>query len=1098
LAIESSTLLQQVTTLFRVGTLTGLSDGLLLDRFRLGPAEESEAAFAALVDRHAPLVMQVCRRILGDRHDAEDAAQATFLVLARRAREIRRGDSVASWLYGTAARVAGRARRDAARRRARERRGAEAAMTIHRIEPDQRGGTDAWPELYEELSRLPDRFRLPVLLCHLEGLSYEQAAQRLGCPVRTVQSRLSRAREKLRARLIRRGVGPDSAALSLASALRPDASWTATALPEAWKHATVTAAVRYAAGETATALVSDAVAALIEGDARIMILHRCLKWAAALVGIGVAAGGAAMATHGLARPGPTGPDRDAVALAEDKEYRASFQGDATVEVVGISTVPTGPGTWWKPDGTPLAEAPADRIESRFGPEKREVARVILVRSNGVKRDDMFRWHPTHTDSYWGGRPTKDGKPAPELDYYEATFDRDRAECGVQVRVAAGPWTTEARNDGGGGVGMFVNGHKFSFGKARPYQSRGRDMTVFAVAHNFMGRDRRLVAIDRDGKTYVGQPSAGSDGDPRWVLDIIDAEFSLPPEQIKEFHVQFRPYEEKEIPGVALHPKTGGAAASPPNAEAPKSEARPASPLASALSAPDADTDGDGLTDYQEIHKYRTDPAKLSTAGDGVSDGDWQRRREFTYSIRSVVKVMPPVDPSCMNDDYQDARVLGKGANFVELEVIHYPLNTNARAIRSDPDWRHHAASMAEYLHPGITTNWDDAMRRELVGELKAGGIDPDRLDDRELADRASNWLLNHSRYLDNTFCTHYMDYPGGRAAIYPGLEDRFEHAKGDRGWSVQEQLEHELFGRSMFAHRTRGSCTSTAVYLTTGLRAVGIPTRMVLGIPMVDGNDPAQLAMVRDGIHHHPVRRELTQGLSGTQGYANHTFNEVFVGGRWVRLNYGKLGQNSLDATVMGMLTHVLTFKDLSEVPLAATWGKRYALGERDAVFRYGNPYRCGSVSDHFGRFARVDNPEVKEHRTITISRAYWADSKEACEEIKSTARHWRGPGSGQLFIHGEEWIEGEPWQQYKVFMQAAGKEWLLRADGRPDIHARITTSSVVGRDLHELELLIEPDEYARMEPGVEYTLVPRNEVPGYQWKTKGRVTVAKERRAGS
>jgi hypothetical protein len=652
------------------------------------------------------------------------------------------------------------------------------------------------------------------------------------------------------------------------------------------------------------------------------------------------------------------------------------------------------------------------------------------------------------------------------------------------------------------------------------------MTVFAVAHNFMGRDRRLVAIDRDGRTHVGQPSSGSDGDPRWVLDIIDAEFNLPPERIKVFHVQFRPYEEKEIPSIALNPKTGGAAAAQPSREreraveeasgstktgAPASRSRERERAVGAASgalplpdgrgsdgsgsALDKDSDGDGLTDSQEIHKYRTDPAKLSTAGDGVPDGDWQRRREFTYSIRTVVKVMPPVDPACMSDDYQDARVLGKGANFVELEVIHYPLNTNARAIRSDPDWRRHAATKAESLRPGITTNWDDAMRRALVAELRTDGIDPDGLDDRELVERASDWLLVHSRYLDNTFCTHYMYYPDGRATIYPGLEAGFERGKGDRGWSVQEQLEHELFGRSMFAHRTRGSCTSTAVYLATALRAQGIPTRMVLGIPMVDGNDPGQIAMVRDGIRHHRVRRDLLQGLSAAQGYANHTFNEVFVGGRWVRLNESRLGQNSLDAKLMGMLTHVLTFKDLSEVPLAATWGKRYALHERDAVFRYGNPYRCESVSDHFGRFARVDNPEVKEHRTITISRAYWVDSDEASEEVRSLARLRRGTGEGHLFVHGEEWIEGEPWQQYKVFMQAAGKQWRLRAEGHPELRAEITTGSVVGSpDFRELEMIIPPEDYARMEPGVEYTLVPRNEVPGYHWKTRGRVTIVRKR----
>src|SRR5262249_10484856 len=160
--------------------------------------------------------------------------------------------------------------------------------------------------------------------------------------------------------------------------------------------------------------------------------------------------------------------------------------------------------------------------------------------------------------------------------------------------------------------------------------------------------------------------------------------------------------------------------------------------------------------------------------------------------------------------------------------------------------------------------------------------------------------------------------------------------------------------------------TSSAVYLTTALRALGIPTRMVLGIPLVDGNDSTQMEMVRGAIHHHRVRQTLLSGMSGAQGYANHTFNEVFVGGRWAPLHYNKLGQNPLDASTMGLLTHVNTFNDLSEVPLAATWGKRYALGERDAEFRYSNPYRCVELSDHFGKFARLENSEAKEHRIIT------------------------------------------------------------------------------------------------------------------------------------
>ncbi len=104
----SAAVKKHVAALYQHGTATGLTDGFLLDRFRSGP---DESAFSLLVERHAPMVLHVCRRILRDRHDAEDAAQATFLVLARQARAIRRTDSVASWLYGVAARIAARAAR---------------------------------------------------------------------------------------------------------------------------------------------------------------------------------------------------------------------------------------------------------------------------------------------------------------------------------------------------------------------------------------------------------------------------------------------------------------------------------------------------------------------------------------------------------------------------------------------------------------------------------------------------------------------------------------------------------------------------------------------------------------------------------------------------------------------------------------------------------------------------------------------------------------------------------------------------------------------------------------------------------------------------
>ena len=112
-------------------------------------------------------------------------------------------------------------------------------------------------------------------------------------------------------------------------------------------------------------------------------------------------------------------------------------------------------------------------------------------------------------------------------------------------------------------------------------------------------------------------------------------------------------------------------------------------------ADDPDSDGDGLSDFQEIHKYRTDPHKKDTAGQGVSDGDWQGRREHTYSVRAVLRVMPPYNLKALNDDYQDVRVLAQKKECAELEVVVYPLNANAEDIHGNPNWKNDYAGMRE-------------------------------------------------------------------------------------------------------------------------------------------------------------------------------------------------------------------------------------------------------------------------------------------------------------------------------------------------------------------------------------------------------------------
>jgi RNA polymerase sigma factor (sigma-70 family) len=214
--VRTSAGLKDLLSLLHLGRVGGLSDGQLLDRFLARRDEAAELAFAVLVERHGPMVLRVCRGILRDAHDAQDAYQATFLVLVRRAASIRSKDSLASWLHGVACRVARTARSASARRRTHEQRCC--VLGVH--SPVQPGDLDLAPVLHEEIERLPARYRAAIVACHLQGLTHEQAAARLGWPVGTVRSRLARGRERLRVGLLERGVAPSAAVLGLALSQR--------------------------------------------------------------------------------------------------------------------------------------------------------------------------------------------------------------------------------------------------------------------------------------------------------------------------------------------------------------------------------------------------------------------------------------------------------------------------------------------------------------------------------------------------------------------------------------------------------------------------------------------------------------------------------------------------------------------------------------------------------------------------------------------------------------------------------------------------------------------------------------------------------------
>ena len=261
---RTETVVRSLGLLFTEGTHCGLTDAELLERFLSRSDDAAAHAFEGLVLRHGPMVFDVCNKVLGNPHDAQDAFQATFLVLATRARSIRRQKSVGSWLHGVALRVARRARSDAARRKAHERRIAEMNGREARIRGD--GQTIATSgSCTRRSSGCRGTYREPVVLCYLEGLTLETAAGQLGCPVSTLGVRLMRARERLKARLTRRGISRADGLL-----IAGPAADRRRCLPGSLVKSTVGAAVRIAAGGA----VPLAAAPLTSGVLRSMAMIR--------------------------------------------------------------------------------------------------------------------------------------------------------------------------------------------------------------------------------------------------------------------------------------------------------------------------------------------------------------------------------------------------------------------------------------------------------------------------------------------------------------------------------------------------------------------------------------------------------------------------------------------------------------------------------------------------------------------------------------------------------------------------------------------------------------------------------------------------------
>jgi RNA polymerase sigma factor (sigma-70 family) len=313
-----TSVLRSIQMLFDGGNVSGHGDSQLLEEFLSRREGAAESAFTALLAAHGPMVWDLCRSVLGDEHEAEDAFQAAFLILVRNAGAIRRSDSIGPWLYGVARRVAVRARATAARRPLYEGQAVEMIATPA-AEPERQEQIEA---LHEEVDRLAEKYRAAVVLCYFQGRTHSEAARLLNCPVGTVSVRLSRARELLRSRLTRRGLALPAAWVAATNVLE----CTKAAMPTGLAESTIKAAMRLGNAKVmAAGVVSASVANLTEAVLRAGMIPRMVVALAGVSAVGVFV--AAFAFHARGLPSTQRTSRAAMVSPASTQAEASG-GDA--------------------------------------------------------------------------------------------------------------------------------------------------------------------------------------------------------------------------------------------------------------------------------------------------------------------------------------------------------------------------------------------------------------------------------------------------------------------------------------------------------------------------------------------------------------------------------------------------------------------------------------------------------------------------------------------------------------------------------------------------------------------------------------------------
>ena len=526
---QTGSIIRQIESLFEGGSIAGLSDGQLLERFNTRRDMSRESAFAALVARHGPMVLHLCRQILGDRHHAEDAFQAVFFVLARKAVSLRDPDLLGAWLYGVAIRTARKAHVRVARLRR-----IEENDPILGPSSDSRALVDSTImsaedlaiarehsfALHDEIDRLPKSFRLPVVLCYFEDLTLDEAARRLQWPAGTVRSRLARAREKLRRGLNRRGVVLPAAAMAAALSARSAGASVSPALCDA----TTKTAIRFAAEQA----VAPSVALLAHDVLKSMLANKLVMTAHSALLLGAFATAAVHWNHLL-----VARKMGVIAPIERQSPSRDNPENPTPAPGRMATT----GSVLDPAGKPMAGVPVELVGRRRGPA---VARnewrspYSLLGQGTTGADGRFRFDAARTSRTgylqvqalaaapglglaWDGpnpdahEPTGEIRLRSEVPIRGILIDWNGAPAaGVELIVKS--LTRHDSSRGDDWMGAFPSEEIHNWPRAVKTDGEGR----FAL--NGIGRDM-TVYIDTRGQRFAGQTIQVDTTDPDRLKDL---------------------------------------------------------------------------------------------------------------------------------------------------------------------------------------------------------------------------------------------------------------------------------------------------------------------------------------------------------------------------------------------------------------------------------------------------------------------------------------------------------------------------------------------------------------------------------------------------